>query len=43
MSAGTPAGALRPSILGRIDRLPPSRHLMGIIARIATGGWFEFY
>jgi putative MFS transporter len=43
MSAGTPADAQRPSILGRIDRLPPSRYLMGIIARIATGGWFEFY
>jgi putative MFS transporter len=31
------------SILGRIDRLPPSRYLLGIIVRIATGGWFEFY
>ena len=33
----------RHTILARIDRLPPSRHLMGLIARIASGGWFEFY
>jgi putative MFS transporter len=31
------------SVLGRIDRLPPSRYLLLIIARIAAGGWFEFY
>jgi putative MFS transporter len=31
------------AILARIDRLPPSRHLIGIVARIAAGGWFEFY
>jgi putative MFS transporter len=30
------------AILARIDRLPPSRHLMGVVARIAAGGWFEF-
>ncbi|MDR3522145.1 MAG: MFS transporter [Acidocella sp.] len=30
-------------ILARIDRLPPSRHLTGLVARIAAGGWFEFY
>jgi putative MFS transporter len=33
----------RHTILARIDRLPPSRHLMGLVARIASGGWFEFY
>src|ERR1700744_1786352 len=31
------------AIMARIDRLPRSRHLMKIVARIATGGWFEFY
>jgi len=31
------------AILARIDRLPPSRHLMGVVARIAAGGWFEFF
>jgi putative MFS transporter len=33
----------RHAVLARIDRLPPSRHLIGIVARIAAGGWFEFY
>lgn len=33
----------RYTILARIDRLPPSRHLIGLVARIAAGGWFEFY
>ena len=33
----------RHTILARIDRLPPSRHPMGLVARIASGGWFEFY
>jgi putative MFS transporter len=33
----------RHTILARIDRLPPSRHLVGLVARIASGGWFEFY
>jgi len=33
----------RHTILARIDRLPPSRHLLGLVARIASGGWFEFY
>jgi putative MFS transporter len=33
----------RHTILARIDRLPSSRHLMGLVARIASGGWFEFY
>jgi putative MFS transporter len=31
------------AILARIDRLPHSRHLLGIVARIAAGGWFEFF
>lgn len=30
-------------MLARIDRLPPSRYLTRLVARIATGGWFEFY
>jgi MFS transporter, putative metabolite:H+ symporter len=33
----------RHSIIARIDRLPPSRYLIKLVARIATGGWFEFY
>lgn len=33
----------RASILARIDRLPPSRTLFGLVARIASGGWFEFF
>lgn len=33
----------RHTILARIDRLPPSRHMLGLVARIASGGWFEFY
>ncbi len=31
------------TILARIDRLPRSRALAGLVARIAAGGWFEFY
>jgi MFS transporter, putative metabolite:H+ symporter len=31
------------AVLARIDRLPPSRYLMGLVARIAAGGWFEFF
>lgn len=30
-------------VAARIDRLPNSRHLFGLVARIAGGGWFEFY
>jgi MFS transporter, putative metabolite:H+ symporter len=30
-------------IIARLDRLPPSRHLYGLVALIAVGGWFEFY
>jgi putative MFS transporter len=33
----------RYTILSRIDRLPPSRYLVGLVGRIASGGWFEFY
>jgi putative MFS transporter len=33
----------RRSVMQRIDRLPPSRYLVKLVARIATGGWFEFY
>jgi MFS transporter, putative metabolite:H+ symporter len=38
-----PLGASGHTILARIDRLPPSRYLIGLVARIASGGWFEFY
>jgi putative MFS transporter len=31
------------AILARINRLPSSRYLMGLVARIAVGGWFEFF
>lgn len=33
----------RATILARIDRLPPSFHLIKLVGRIACGGWFEFY
>ncbi len=32
-----------PNVLARIDRLPPSRYLVSLVGRIASGGWFEFY
>ena len=32
-----------PNVLARIDRLPPSRYLVGLVGRISSGGWFEFY
>jgi MFS transporter, putative metabolite:H+ symporter len=38
-----PLGASGHTVLARIDRLPPSRHLIGLVARISSGGWFEFY
>jgi putative MFS transporter len=38
-----PGPAARYAIVARIDRLPPSRHLAGLVGRIAAGGWFEFY
>jgi putative MFS transporter len=31
------------SIVARLDRLPPSRYFMQLVALIAVGGWFEFY
>lgn len=37
------ASGTRHSVLARIDRLLPSWHLVGLVARIASGGWFEFY
>ena len=37
------ASAPAHAIIARIDRLPPSRHLAGLVGRIAAGGWFEFY
>ena len=38
-----PADMGQPTVLARIDRLPPSRYLIGLVARISSGGWFEFY
>jgi putative MFS transporter len=31
------------SVSARLDRLPPTRYFRGLVARIAMGGWFEFY
>ncbi|HEY1932695.1 MAG TPA: MFS transporter [Acetobacteraceae bacterium] len=31
------------SIVARLDRLPPSRYFVQLVALIAVGGWFEFY
>jgi putative MFS transporter len=31
------------SIVARLDRLPPSRYFLQLVALIAVGGWFEFY
>jgi putative MFS transporter len=42
-TSSTSAQSRNYAILARIDRLPPSRHLMGVVARIAAGGWFEFF
>jgi putative MFS transporter len=42
-SAHGAAARPHPNVLARIDRLPPSRHLFGLVARISSGGWFEFY
>ncbi|HEY3687126.1 MAG TPA: MFS transporter [Streptosporangiaceae bacterium] len=42
MAVATPHPAdLR--VAARIDRLPHTRHLLGLVSRIACGGWFEFY
>jgi MFS transporter, putative metabolite:H+ symporter len=30
-------------VSARLDRLPPTRYFSGLVARIAIGGWFEFY
>ncbi len=32
-----------PTIAARLDRLPPSRYLHGLVARISVGGFFELY
>src|SRR5579863_6686087 len=32
-----------PTIAARLDRLPPSRHVVWLIVLISLGGWFEFY
>ena len=39
----TPGLDQRYTVFARIDRLPPSRYMIGLIARIAAGGWFEFF
>ncbi len=31
------------SIVARLDRLPPSRYFLKLVALISLGGWFEFY
>jgi len=31
------------SLSARLDRLPPTRYFRNLVARIAVGGWFEFY
>jgi MFS transporter, putative metabolite:H+ symporter len=35
--------ATEPTVSARLDRLPPTRYFNGLVARIAIGGWFEFY
>ena len=37
------AGAVEAGVPARLDRLPPTRYFRGLVARIAIGGWFEFY
>jgi MFS transporter, putative metabolite:H+ symporter len=32
-----------PSVSARLGRLPPTRYFRALVARIAIGGWFEFY
>ena len=43
MSAELTTGATAEEISARIDRLPPNPYLRNVVARIAIGGWFEFY
>lgn len=31
------------SVRARIDRLPSSRYFVGLVARVAAGGWFAFF
>lgn len=40
MASATMAPA---TIAARLDRLPPSKYLFGLVARISAGGFFEFY
>lgn len=40
MSSGS---VLTPGIAARLDRLPPSRYLRRLVARISVGGFFELY
>jgi MFS transporter, putative metabolite:H+ symporter len=35
--------AVEPTVSARLDRLPPTRYFNALVARIAIGGWFEFY
>ncbi|MDN7427416.1 MFS transporter [Burkholderia sp. AU45388] len=37
------ASTVEASVSARLDRLPPTRYFRGLVARIAIGGWFEFY
>ena len=37
------AGTVEAGVSARLDRLPPTRYFRGLVARIAIGGWFEFY
>ena len=37
------ADAAEAGVSARLDRLPPTRYFRGLVARIAIGGWFEFY
>ena len=45
LPTGSSPGIASPggSIVARLDRLPPSRYFMQLVALIAIGGWFEFY
>ncbi|HTJ27742.1 MAG TPA: MFS transporter [Candidatus Limnocylindria bacterium] len=41
--ATSPASTSDASIAARLDRLPPSRYVRGLVMRISLGGFFEFY